>query len=77
MVGKRVTCKIHGKLVKEGVLGYSNIYYIAQNITQGFEADERYGFKKTWGIDGDNLDDNPNGITNFELVQTEAQYEIY
>jgi len=78
MVGQKVTCKIHGKLVTEGVLGFaSNHFYIAQNIKQGMDADERYGFKKTWGIDGDNLKYSPNGITDFKLIDSEPNYEIY
>jgi len=77
MVGKKITCKIHGDKVTKGILGFDGIFYIAQNKRQGYEATERYGFTKTWGIDGVDINKNPNGIAEFELLDYEPQYEIY
>ena len=82
LVGKKVTCKINGKIIKDARLQMvGDQYYICNNIVNGqnLSADLKLGYRFDWCISNGTAEDlHNNSIFNLKLVdEVLTEYEIY
>ena len=70
MIGKKVTCKIEGKVINDAKIQKDGAkYYICQNIKNGNLAEDLLGYKCSWSIEtGSSINLKKNHITDLKLV---------
>ena len=75
MVGKKVTCKIERKLIKDAKIQLeSNNYFICQDLQKGASCKDKLGYKYSWSA-GNGLKGvlERRSVTEFQLAEPIAQ----
>jgi len=80
MVGKSITCTIHGTIITDAKLTkHHQRYFICQNVLVGDDLENRLGYSCSWYFNiynGDGSRSLTAGVTDLKLLKSET-YEIY
>lgn len=78
--GKKVTCKIQGEYIADAVIsvGKAENVYICQNIFDGSDAEDKFGYKHSWAVSReiDPYEDCNRHCTEIELVEEKSESKI-
>jgi hypothetical protein len=83
LIGKKISCFINNKKVKEGVIVKDkNKYYILQDIEYGASLSgnvrEQYKYKGYWCVYRGNKEDIiQNAVKDIKLLNTSHIYEVW
>ena len=73
MIGQKITCKIHGDFIEDGVVqvGSCGRYFICQNIRNGTNCSDKMGYNFSWVVNAGTASDLKNeSVTDIALLDT-------